>query len=65
MRNLPHRAIAAETWTQCPDTSRQQLTWSEQEQWCQDHCQAEWIRSHGAFWFALEQDKVHFILRWC
>lgn len=65
MNNLPHRALPTENWTLCPDTSRQQLSWAEQESWCADHCQSEWTRSHGAFWFALEQDRVHFVLRWC
>ena len=65
MNNLPYRALPAETWVQCPYTSRQQLTWSEQESWCQANCQANYVRSHGAFWFELDRDRVYFVLRWC
>jgi len=65
MRNLPYRALPTENWTTCPDTTHRELSWEEQEQWCWAQCQGAWTRSHGAFWFELEQDRVHFILRWC
>jgi len=65
MNNLPYLARPTENWQELPVTGQRELTWHDQESWCEAQCQGAWARSHGAFWFELDQDRVYFVLRWC